>query len=332
MSSVPDSGAPLYAAVIGTADLKASQRLYVEGVGLEVMDEGVWQGTAFEQHFALPAGAGAAYAVLADRARAVGRIILLQFRPAVGRIIRNIPDGRGYGLMNLNFYADDIEAATRRLESLGCVAWDRPVEHRVDDATGAPTEVMLDGPDGVILNLVELGAADPATRVGRMRRFVKEDNGYTPSGLTPVVTTQHCVRDLAAASRFYEAACGMSGYFDAVLESPVQNAFHRFETDTRSDVRFMIGNHLFGKVALIQPRNHVFSELAIGAVPPAIGYLAQAFVVPDAGRAASAALDCGAEMLSPVIALDVPGLGAVRACIVRSPGSGALVELIGKPT
>jgi catechol 2,3-dioxygenase-like lactoylglutathione lyase family enzyme len=180
----------------------------------------------------------------------------------------------------------------------------------------------------VILNLVELGAADPATRVGRMRRFVKEDHGYTSQGLTPVVTTQHSVRDVASATRFYEVACGMSVYFDAVLEAPAQNAFHRFETDTRSDVRFMVGNHLFGKVALIQPRNHAFAELAARAAPPAIGYLAQAFLVPDARHAAAAALGCGAEALSPVVAIDVPGIGPSQACLVRSPGSGALVQLI----
>lgn len=322
------SGAPLHAAVIGVSDLQVSCRVYAEGIGFEAMAEGLWQGEAFERHFALAAGSRAAYVVLADRGGAVGRILLLQFQPAATRVIRGIPDGRGYGLMNLNFYAENIHDATRRLEALGCTPWTKPVEHRVDAATGSPVEVMLDGPDGVILNLVELGTADPTTRIGRMRSFVQEESGYTSKGLTPVVTTQHSVQDLDSASRFYEAACGMSVFFDTTLDAPSQNLFHRFEPDTCSDVRFMIGDHPFGKIALIQPLNHRFTDLAIRAAPPAIGYLAQAFVVADAERAAAAAAGCGADQFSPVVEIDVPGLGASRACIVRSPGSGALIELI----
>lgn len=324
-----DTGhSPLHAVLLGTADLDAAAGVYRDGCGLEPLDEGVWAGANFERHFRLPAGASARYLVLADRGSAVGRVILLQFAPDAGRQARPAGDGCAYGLINLNFYAADIHRSTRELAARGCRPWSVPTEHPIDAATGTPTEVMLDGPDGVILNLVELTSTDPATRIGQMRRFVNEQQGYTRTGLTPVTTTQHCVADIAHAAHFYERACGMRLHLATQIGSPVQNEFHRYPADTRSEVRFLVGSHLFGKVALIQPLNHRFANMAAQLEFPACGYLAQCFLVGDLDAALDGALAAGGIVHSPATELRVPGLSPGRAALVRAPGSGAFIQLI----
>lgn len=314
--------------MIGAEDLSRTLAFYRDGIGLDLLDAGEWEGPDFEQHLNVPAGTRARYAVLGDRADPVGRIIALGFEPTTGRRARRIPDGCGYGLINLNFYTRDIHAAVEALTAFGCTAWSEPIRHDVDAATGAPTIVMLDGPDGVIVNLVELTSDDPATKIGQMRAYVAA-RGYTGTGFTPVVTTQHCVRDVDAAASFYERVLGMRHHFDAVLEAPEQNRFHRYSAGTRSRVAMMIGADMFGKVALIAPENRTYVDLATHAVPPAAGYLAQCFVVPDLDAACSEAARAAAVEFSGPRALgSVPGLGAARGCIVRSPGSGALIQLL----
>lgn len=321
-------GCALFAAVVGAEDLSRTVAFYRDGVGLQLLDAGAWEGEDFEQHLGVPAGTRARFAVLGDGREACGRIVALAFEPDAGTPVRTIPDGCGYGLINLNFYVQDIHAAVDRLTAHGCTAWSEPVRHDVDAATGAPTIVMLDGPDGVIVNLVELTSEDPATKIGQMRAYVAA-RGYTAAGFTPVVTTQHCVRDLEAAARFYECALGMRHHFDTVLDAPEQNRFHRYSAGTRSRVAMMIGGDMFGKVALIAPENRTYVDLAAHAAPPAVGYLAQSFVVRDLEAARGAAARAGAvEFTAPVALARVPGGGAMRACIVRSPGSGALIQLM----
>jgi catechol 2,3-dioxygenase-like lactoylglutathione lyase family enzyme len=328
VSDAAPVGSPLHAALIGAEDFPRTVAFYRDGVGLDALEVGEWAGAHFEHHFGVPAGTRAVYAVLADGGSAVGRIVVLGFQPTAGRRLRTIANGCGYGLLNLNFYARDLCAAARRLVALGCQPWSEPVRHEVDAATGAPTILMLDGPDGVIVNLVELTDDDPRTRVGQMRAHVA-GRGYTRTGLTPVVTTQHCVRDVDAAATFYEQACGMRHHLDTVLDSPEQNRFHRYSAGTRSRVAMMVGADLFGKVALIAPDNRAYADLAGASAAPAVGYLAQSFIVPQLDAALAAARRAGAVEYSPPITLPhVPGLGGVHGCIVRSPGSGALVQLL----
>jgi catechol 2,3-dioxygenase-like lactoylglutathione lyase family enzyme len=326
--NVAAEGRSLHAALIGAEDLSRTVAFYRDGIGLDLLDAGSWAGEDVERHLRLPAGTRARYAVLGDGADAVGRIVVLGFEPIAGTRSRTIPDGCGYGLINLNFYVRDIHAAVETLTAFGCTAWSEPVRHDVDAATGAPTIVMLDGPDGVIVNLVELTSEDPATRIGQMRAFVAA-RGYTRTGFTPVVTTQHCVRDVDAAAGFYEGVLGMRHHFDTMLEAPEQNRFHRYSPGTRSRVAMMIGESMFGKVALIAPENRTYVDVAAQTFPPAVGYLAQCFLVPDLDAARAAASRAGAaEFTAPVALARVPGGGAARGCIVRSPGSGALLQLL----
>ena len=68
---------------------------------------------------------------------------------------------------------------------------------------GTPIEVVFEGPDGVMINLVELATTDPKTRIGQMRAYV-EKHGRTKTGFTPVVTTNHVLQSRERGKTFYE--------------------------------------------------------------------------------------------------------------------------------
>ncbi len=324
----PPRGSPLHAAVIGARDLDASTAFYRDLVGLDVVDEGRLQGPAFERFFHLPAGSQARYAALANRGDRVGRIVLIAFEAKDRKPIRTDEGQRGYGLINVNFYTPDIAAAVRRFEAAGYEMWSQAVLYDVSAHAGAPTEVKFDGPDTVVINLIELTTRDLSTSIGRMRRYVEEDYGYNAQGFTPVVTTQHTTPDRDAEIGFYREALGMGIRHMATLDEPGHNVFSRLPEGAVTLCAFIQGAHMFGKIGLDQPVNYPCPPQVEAAVAPNIGYIAQAFLVERLDVAMAGAARAGAKPYSPASDIEFPGLGDVWAAMVRSPGSGALIALV----
>jgi catechol 2,3-dioxygenase-like lactoylglutathione lyase family enzyme len=327
MAIIAPEGSPLSVAVVGVADMDASLRFYRDLIGLTAHAPITWEGPDFERHWRLPEGA-AAQAVFCELPGVeVGRVLLLAFNATKRKPVRAMDAPRAFGLVNLNFYTDKIVEDSKRFAALGYKFWSDPTHYVMSGRTGAPTEVIFDGPDTMAINFVELTSGDPSSRIGQMRAYV-QSHGRTPTGFTPVVTTSHCVRDMKKAVAFYEQVLKMGVLIDEIMDSPVQNTFLRLAEKSRTAVKFMQGNHMFGKIALSQPLNYPCVDLVHNAVPPNIGYLAQTFVVKDltAAKAASDALK--ADVYSPPMELTVPGLGRVAAALVRNPGSGALQQIV----
>ncbi len=325
---VAPQGSPLHSALIGTENLERSLDFYQNQIGLDVLERRAASGPEFEAHWKLPAGSDASVVVLADRGASVGRITLFQFHPRPRTRIRTMSGQSFYGLVNINFYTEDIHRQAQRLRELGFRPWTEPTQHLMDPSVGSPTEVMIDGPDGIIVNLVELTSGSPDSRIGHMRAFVKSEFGYNRAGFTPVVTSQHCVADLDRARHFYEEVLGMGVLIDAVLEGDALNHFMDYPAGSKTRSVFMQGNHMFGKIALGYPMNQKFVNLTALSQPPVIGYFAQSFLVRDLEVALERAQRLEAEIFSAPLTLDVPGIGRTRAAVVMNPGSGALQELV----
>jgi catechol 2,3-dioxygenase-like lactoylglutathione lyase family enzyme len=324
---VAPEGSPLSVAVIGVEDMDKSLAFYRDSIGLTASAPATWAGEAFEKHWHLPPGSAAEAVFCELPGCEVGRVLLLKFNAAKRRRIRPDDVARAFGLVNLNFYSDDIRADTRKLQALGYKFWSEPTHYNLSSSAGAPTEVVFDGPDSVAINLVELTGTDPNTRVGQMRAYVR-DHGRTPTGFTPVVTTSHCARNIKKAADFYTIVLKSGILIDAVMSSPEQNNFLRLPEKAKTAVKFIQGNHMFGKIALSQPVNYPCVDMVSTAVAPNIGYIAQTFVVKDlaAAEAACKALSC--EVYSPRAELDMPGVGRCQSLIVRNPGSGALQQIV----
>lgn len=334
---VAPHGSPLAFAVLSCDRLERSRAFYCERIGFDAGPAFEWRGADMQRLWSLPAGASARGCMLTVGGGDVGRILLLEFDSAGASMgkgrepIQRDPHSRVIGLANLNFYVRDIRVAVEDLAAHGHVAWSAPTQHCLEERVGNPIEVILDGPDHVALNLVELTSRDTATRIGQMRAFV-ESHGYTRQGFTPVVTTSHVVRSLDAARTFYEQVLRMGVLIDDELRAAHVNAFLRLPADGVTRVQFMQGGHMFGKIALSEPRNYLdrCEDLRPRAKAPNIGYLAQAFEVDDLATAARRCATLGVELAAPRGVIEIPCLGPREQLLVRNPGSGALQWLIAR--
>ena len=330
MAFSDSTGSPLAVAILGVSKIETAIAFYHDVIGLDASVPLVWSGTAFEKHFRLPRGASAK-AVMFGMSTApgvgpkIGRVLALEF-DAPDRITIPAKGDRTYrGLWNLNFYVDDIRATTKVLQAKGYTFWSEPVGYEVSAKAGSPVEVLFDGPDGLAINLVEL-TGDETTTVGKLKKEV-DALGKTKTGFTQVATTSHSIIDRDKALAFYMQVLGMEIRIDDILGKPETNHFLGRPANAKTRATFMAGGHQFGKVALSYPQNYTAPNKVDLAVPPNIGYLAQSFCVPSIARARDACALIGADIFSPLMDIEIPGIGPTSAMIVRNPGSGALMHL-----
>ncbi|MDA0369569.1 MAG: VOC family protein [Proteobacteria bacterium] len=324
---VAPEGSAMSFAVIGVADMERSLHFYRDLTGMTASAPATWSGPDFETFWHLPKGSRAQAVFLHAGPDPVGRVLLLQFDAATRRVVRAAKPARAYGLINLNFYTDDIFGETAKFRKLGYEFWSDPVAHDFTADVGTPIEVVFEGPDGVLINWVELATTDPATRIGKMRAYV-EGFGRTKTGFTPVVTSASCMRDIEKSKEFYVRVLKMGVHINQVLDSDNYRKFQKVPDGGRTQVTFMQGNHMFGKIATSQPLNYPVPDLVPDSVAPNIGYLMQSFLVPDLDAALADCAALSVETYTPRMTLEVPGLARVDTAIVRNPGSGALQQLV----
>jgi catechol 2,3-dioxygenase-like lactoylglutathione lyase family enzyme len=304
-------------AVIGVSNLAESIGFYRGIVGLDVVAQGPWRGLAFARHWRVAPQTNATAVLLQGGRHTVGRILLLDFKDARRQVVRDAQQRNIVGLLNLNFYVRDVAAAHRDLVAKGYEFWWPPRTHQLSKGVGSETGALLEGPDGVIINLIQLDTEDESTRIGQTRKFFLTA-GATRTGFSPVVTSAHGVRDRERALSFATEVLQQAVVIDEPLGPPEQ----------RTHWTFLQGAHRFGKVALAQALNYQPADLVARAVPPNVGYLAQSFEVPDFDRALAACRRIGVSFFSPPDELTIPGLGPRRVAMAHNPGSGALQQLI----
>ena len=318
--------APVSVVVIGVENLDASLAFYSGTLGLEVAEALTWQGPEFEQYWQVPTGTSARCVFLKHGADPVGRIQLMEFDAADRKLVRPPGVRRATGLFNLNLYTRDIQQDYEQLQAQGFKFWSEPAYNNFGPAVGETMELAFDGPDGVVINLVEMLTTDPKTLVGHIRAFVSE-YGRTKTGFTAVVTTAHSVTDMDKALAFYYGPLHMKLFVESVLEGAETNRALNLPEESRTRSVLVQGAHEYGKIALAEPMNYEVPNLVPNAVPPNIGYLAQSFQVADISEAVADCAAVGAEQFSAPQEIDLPGRGKCSSMLVRNPGSGALQEL-----
>ena len=190
-------------AIISVDDMNKSLHFYKDVIGLNTSEQIKCSGSNFERFWNLPKDSEATAIFCELPTCSVGRILLLDFGKVEKKKIRPENTPRAYGLVNLNFYTDDIQADTNKFIKHGFRPWSQPTYYQMSSSQGSPTEVVFDGPDTVAINLVELSDKNPATRVGQMREYTRK-HGRTSKGFTPVVTTSHCSRNINKSLEFFE--------------------------------------------------------------------------------------------------------------------------------
>jgi catechol 2,3-dioxygenase-like lactoylglutathione lyase family enzyme len=318
--------APVSVVVIGVRSLEESLRFYAGTLGLNVAENRTWEGPDFERYWNLPPGSRARCAFLEHGADPVGRIQLMEFNAENRKQVRPPEIRRAVGLFNINIYASDIRRDYERLKAQGFNFWSSPAHNNFGPAVGETLEASFDGPDGVVINLIQLISEDPKTVIGHIVEFIK-GYGRTPTGFTSVVTTAHTVSDMEKALAFYYGPLHMGLFIESVLQGAETNRALSLPEDARTRSVIVQGEHEYGKIALAAALNYEVPSLVADAVPPNIGYLAQSFQVADLEKTARECAAIGVEVWSGPTEIDLPGRGLCKAMVVRNPGSGALQEL-----
>jgi len=323
--TVPDS-APVSVVVIGVENLDASLQFYADTIGLEVIETLTWQGPEFERHWDLPAGSSAKCVFLGHGADPIGRIQIMEFDAPDRKRARAPEIHRTTGLLNLNIYSSDIFADFEMLKAQGFHFWSDPAHTDFGPVVGEIREAAFDGPDGIVINIVQLLTEDPNTLSGRLLAFM-DKYGRTSKGFTAVATTSHGVLDMEKALEFYYGPLKMTLFMDTVLKGAESNKAIGLPEDGETRSVFVQGDHEYGKIALSSPMNYEIPNLIPDAVPPNIGYLAQSFQVNDLNQVANECIEIDVDIISGPEEITLPGRGLCRAMVVRNPGSGALQEI-----
>ncbi len=323
---MPEPGTALGVSICGVENLEHALGYYRDLVGLGVVDREPWSGKQFEDHWHLPAGSSARTALRGFGDSPVRRVLLLEFDASHRLRVRPHSERAFYGLFNLNFYCYDIPAAVVELKERGYNVWSEPLTYNVSAQAGQPTEVLYDGPDCVIINLVQ-PAGGGGTAVGEMKAYL-DTHGVTSPGFTEVATSSHRVKEREAALAFHRGVLGQEVFIDATLGSETSNQLWGLPDEARTRATFMRGAHPFGKVVLSQPLNYRPPDFVSRAVAPNIGYLAMVFPVSDVSAALRAADLEPDGIVNPPTELTIPGVGKRAAAVIRAPGSGARYELI----
>jgi catechol 2,3-dioxygenase-like lactoylglutathione lyase family enzyme len=224
---------PVSVVVIGVENLDASLAFYSGTVGLEVAETRTWQGSAFERYWQVPAGTKARCAFLEHGADPVGRIQLMEFDASERKLVRPLEVRRATGLFNLNLYSSDMAKDYEQLKSQGFNFWSEPARNNFGPAVGETLEAAFDGPDGVVINMIQLLTEDPKTVIGHIVSFISE-YGRTPTGFTSVVTTAHSVLDMEKALAFYYGPLHMSLFIESILEGAETNRALCLPEDSRT--------------------------------------------------------------------------------------------------
>jgi catechol 2,3-dioxygenase-like lactoylglutathione lyase family enzyme len=320
------AGSPVSVVIIGAENLDTSLAFYADTLGLEVTERRNWRGAEFEKYWKLPSGSAAECAFLQHGPDPVGRILLMEFDASHRKLARPASIHRATGLFNLNIYTKDVAADHASLAEQGFTFWSAPTESDFGPGVGKIIEYPFDGPDGVVINLVQLITEDPNTLIGQMRAYINE-YGRTATGYTAVATTACGVDDMDKAVAFYFAVLNMKLFMESTLEGAETNRGLGLPEDARTRSVFVQGDHEYGKIALSSPLNYEVDSLTQDQMPPNIGYLAQSFQVADVDFAVRACAALDVELFCPVVETDLPGRGRCRTTIVHNPGSGALMEI-----
>jgi len=256
MAAPGAGGSPLSIAVIGVDNMAESLGFYQGIVGMDVIGEETLRGLRFAGHWRMPPETRVQAVLLQAGDMPVGSIMLMGFVDPRRERIRARRERQMIGLMNLNFYVADIHAAYRDLSAKGYEFWWPPKQHTLSAGVGQETGALLEGPDGVIVNLIQLDSTDEATRIGRMRKYFLEE-GSTSTGYSPVVTSAHGVHTRDKAVPIYRDLLGL----EVVIDEPLG-------AEERTHWTFLQGAHHFGKVALGQPLNYQAEDLTPFAVAP----------------------------------------------------------------
>jgi len=236
------------------------------------------------------------------------RIELVLFQPMTGEPIRKKVKDWDYGIYDICFFVEGVDAIYRRLIDKGFGSVHPPVEY---NPLGNPVrETVIIGPDNVHLAHLERVAVPPKESPGRY---------------LSIADSAQIVPDIGEALNFY---CGIAG-FDLInrvtLPPGTLDDILGLPKKTRAELAFV------GRQASREPMVVLIALSAPGkrldeaAWAPNLGVCAISFEVPNLNAVVGAVRGAGYKVISGPVDFRRLAYGRMRAVMVSGP-AGVMVE------
>jgi hypothetical protein len=220
------------------------------------------------------------------------------------------------GIFDVDVYVDDIEAVYDRFMRAGWTAFGPPTDYGW--AGFDVTEVLLRGPDGVVIGLLKAHGAvyiDVPPIVGMSRAF----------------NAAQVVRDYEVSMDFYCRGLGFKPLLDSRIDDAVEPGRNIL------GIPMPLARTTLRRVSIVNPQggNDGSTELialpelqghdfASACVAPNIGYFANQYFVDDAAGYLAEIEARGIAAAVPLAELEMPPYGRVRGFAVLTPDNARL--------
>lgn len=298
---------------ISVSDLDASVAFYKEILEMEVIDQMALDASLMARLWNLPEGTTATAAYLKNDQQST-MLELIQFTPTASTFIRTNAANYDYGLFDVAFRANDIDAIYAELREKGYEFISEPIVYTADWVNVTVKEVVMIGPDKMPIAFIERMTEPKPKFEGRF--------GDMPD-------SAQFVEDVESVSTFYTEVLGFKKVFDQDLPDGLIDGILDLPEGTKSRMTFLVHPEAKSPVVELIKTSAPGKSLADVCHPPNIGLFAWALEVDDLEATRTKVEAAGFKALSPPVKMTVGGHGDIRAITIQGP-NGILLELFDK--
>jgi catechol 2,3-dioxygenase-like lactoylglutathione lyase family enzyme len=261
---------------VGVADMNAVRRLWVDELGLDVIDRRRGPDAELARLWNIPAEQIVEQLLLGTPGAASGRLHFVQFREPEDAVRKGAAP-TDLGAKNLDVNCTDMPALVARLRAAGYAFRSEIGEYDIDGITAR--EVQMPVHDDVNVVLIEV----------LTKGFEVE---YTAAGFAALTSFVVIVPDVEREIAFYQQLFGMQNILSHKLSGPAIEMAAGLPAGTVLDLHLLGGpDNLFGRMELIEYVGVNGANCFTRAVPPATGILRCGFAVASLDEFAALALE-----------------------------------------
>jgi len=311
-SQLPNNISPANIACVsvGVADMNAVRRLWVDALGMAVIEQRHGADPELARLWDMPADQIVEQLLLGTPGASSGRLHFVQFRePAAA--VRNGAAPTDLGAKNLDVNCTNMPLLVERLTAAGYTFRSAISEYEIDGITAR--EVQMPVHDDVNLVLIEVLSGGFEAQ-------------YTSAGFAALTSFVVIVPDVGREEVFYQQLFGMQKILTHKLSGPEIEVAAGLPAGTVLDLHLLGGpDNIFGRMELIEYVGVQGDNRFAQALPPATGILSCGFQVESLDEFAALARVHDAQ-IEDSLAVDVI-FGRGKLLRLRSP-AGLRLEIL----
>lgn len=298
---------------ISVSELDASVAFFRDTLEMTMVDEMALDARSMSRLWDLPDGMTARAAYLKNDEQST-MLELIQFSPTASTVIRSGARVYDYGLFDVAFRANDIDAVYEAFKAEGYQFISAPMVYTADWVNVTVKEVIMIGPNEMPIAFIERMTEPKPKFDGRF--------GSMPD-------SAQFVEDADAAAAFYTDVLGFKKVFDQDLPDGLIDGILGLPEGTRSRMTFLVQPEAKSPVVELIQTSAPGKNLSGVTCPPHIGLFGWALEVDDLETTLTGVKAAGYAMVCPPLEMSVGGHGGINTATIKGP-NGIYLELFEK--